>query len=106
MKPEIYGITPLISLSVSDGGILVEVSIVQKCYGIWLQSELRGTKRLTNIISRVLYHPKHCLCSVENKKLNHIINFWMISISILCESIWKILHLGSGVFIPVRIHKI
>jgi len=61
----------------------------------WFHPSSEVLKLLNNINSRVLYRPKHRLWSLENKKLNHIINFWMISILVLCEGIWKKSHLRS-----------
>ena len=55
----------------------------------WFHPSSGVLKLLNNINSPVLYRPKHRLWSIENKKLNHIINFWMISILVLCEGIWK-----------------
>ena len=62
------------------------------CY-FWSSSGV--LKLLNNINSRVLYRPKHRLWSIENKKLNHIINFWMISILCLCEGVVKNIHISG-----------
>ena len=72
------------------------------CY-FWSSSGV--LKLLNNINSRVLYRPKHRLWSIENKKLNHIINFWMISILVLCERFWKN-HISGLKAIPVGIYNV
>ena len=61
----------------------------------WFHPSSEVLKLLNNINTSVLYRPKHRLWSIENKKLNHIINFSMISILVLCEGIWKKSHLRS-----------